>query len=270
MAESDGNKDGGRGCFSPQVFFAIYALTVPLALGVFALWLPLKTAGVQTLKDWQTLVGGVLAIVAAVVGGSFVYNQTAVARRQEKERVTRHHAAARAVLPLALSGMVEYVEQATVELEALRATAAGHRVRGGTVPPFAAPKLDAEIIGALRDVIEGASKEIGERVAQVIRDFQVLDANLRTIPKRVTPFHTSLTTFDLDSYQLRTAEVFARCNDLFAYARGEEDGPPAAYPTVNSLTSALTLLGLNEITHKTLFENAVARAARHASGERGA
>jgi hypothetical protein len=76
-----------------------------------------------TLKDWQSLVGGVLAIVAAGVGGLFIVAQTKELRRQENDRRLRRHKAARAVMPLALSATCEYTKNCATVLRQILSSA---------------------------------------------------------------------------------------------------------------------------------------------------
>src|SRR5688572_15153227 len=57
--------------------------------------------GIDWLNTWQTLFGGILAIAAA----AFAIGQT---ERHESRRRQSRHAAARATLPLTLSGICDY------------------------------------------------------------------------------------------------------------------------------------------------------------------
>ena len=256
-----------------MAFAAAYSLLMPLAVAVFALWLPLKTTGVTTLKDWQTLVGGVLAIAAAVLGGLFILNQTAESRRQEQARLARQQAAARSVLPLALSGLVEHAERIAVALDALRATAVRRIVRAPTGTTFTAPQVDPKVIEPLRSVIESASELIGDRVAQVIAEVQVLDARVRSVEKSLHPASHGImpgtsslvTTYNLIDYIINAATIYARSAALFSYARRETDAAPEHFPTEHQLVTALNLLGFDQSTHEEIYGMARARAARHHS-----
>jgi hypothetical protein len=214
-----GGSGGGlmRNRFNPMIFAAVYSFVVPLGLGVFALWLPLKTTGVETLYRWQTLVAGLIAVAAALVGGAFVFNQTRESRRQHETLLARRHAAARSVLPLALSGLVDYAEEAAHALESLRSTAVGHRVRGHAGTTFTVPSFESVSIERLRETIESASDEVGDRIARVISDVQVLDSRLRGFPTKLRPGSSSIiATCNINDYSLNAANIYARCSDLFA------------------------------------------------------
>ena len=236
---------------------------MPLAVGVFANWLPLKTHGVETLKAWQTLVAGLLAIAAAGLGGLFVLYQTDANKRQEDAKQTRNHAAARAVLPLALSALVEHADKAATELEKLRATATGVRIMGPTGSIFLAPQVDPKVIRMLQDVIEDASDIVADRISNVISDVQVQDARLRSLSKTLLKSTRSIfTTYDLDGYILDSAVIYARGSALFEYARRETDDVPASFPSEEEIVTALNLLGFDDFTHPDLYKMAKARAAR--------
>jgi hypothetical protein len=247
--------------FSSKLFLAAYALIMPLAVGVFAMWLPLKTHGVSTLKDWQTLFAGVLAIVAALIGGLFVHNQTMEVRRQDNERLARQHSATRSVLPLALSALVEYSEKVALSLEALRPTVRGHRV---TASAYTSLELDPSVIAPLRDVIATASITVGERVSKAISDVQILSARLRTLSKNLRPGSSSVVLeVNLNEYILNAATIYARGAGLFLYARRETDEAPADFPSEDELYTALNLIGFDEGTHSEIYRMASVRAARH-------
>lgn len=255
-----------RNRIDPMVFAAVYSFVMPLALGVFALWLPLKTSGVETLYRWQTLVAGLIAVAAALVGGAFVFNQTRESRRQHDTLLARRHAAARSVLPLALSRLVDYAEEAAHALEALRSTAVGQRVRGHAGVPFTVPSFESVSIERLRDTIESASDEVGDRISRVISDVQVLDSRLRGFPSKLLPGSSSIiAVHNIDDYILNAATIYARCFELFAYARRETDAAPSTFPSAGSLCAALRLLGFDELTHDNIFAMAAVRAERHAS-----
>ncbi|KXF76554.1 hypothetical protein ATN84_10855 [Paramesorhizobium deserti] len=57
---------------------------------------------------YQTLITGIFAIGAALIGASAINGQIQSAERQERERRDARHAAARATLPLALSAITQY------------------------------------------------------------------------------------------------------------------------------------------------------------------
>jgi hypothetical protein len=240
--------------FSPMGFAAIYAFAVPLILGVIALLHPLRRYGLGWLSDWQTLVTGALAILAAVVGGAFVFGQTRESRRQADEALAREHFAARAVLPLALSAIVDYAEAV---VSSLTTTPTYSSYRAVVVPsaPYVPPDFDTASIMVLRDVIESASPEIGDRVATLLARVQVLAARLRALAANLLPSSRAVgLEHNAVDYTIDAAVIFARASALFRYARRETDDAPDQIPSPTELTTALNLLGFDAATTPALFE----------------
>ena len=63
---------------------------------------------IETVADWQTLIGGSFAILAAIVGWFAVQRQMAQVRELAANEIARKHSAARSNLPLALSALSDY------------------------------------------------------------------------------------------------------------------------------------------------------------------
>lgn len=88
-----------------------YCFAPPQAFSIIGQWL----------YDWQTILSGLLASVAAVVTVWKLHGQIAQVERHRRDDIDRRHNAARAVLPLALAAISEFcramVEQVASELE---------------------------------------------------------------------------------------------------------------------------------------------------------
>ena len=251
-----------RNRFNPMVFAAVYSFVVPLALGGTAAWMALSPANIGTVKDWQTLIAGVIAIVAALMGGGFVYYQTLESRRQHNALLARRHAAARSVLPLTLSALMENASTIAERLDTLRSSAVGGRVPRGTAP-FEYPEADHNLIGPLKDVIETAPESVSDAIATLLSDIQVLEARLRHAAAAPSTRSTSLVlTLNIVDYIINAATIYARCAALFEYARRETDDAPSTFPSEPQLVSALNQLDFDEATDSEMYALARARARR--------
>ena len=65
---------------------------------------------------WQTLLAGAMALLAALLGGFFIYQQITASSVLERERLRRQLEAGRAALPFLLSALLEYLESCTAIL----------------------------------------------------------------------------------------------------------------------------------------------------------
>ncbi len=106
--------------------------------------------------DWQQLIAGLIAIAAAIIGWLAINRQVRQGEEQERERVRSRHAAARAMLPLALSGISDYAHDCADELVAL------YRQRDGEVIPKAQglwprPSVPAGPTGDLHNMVEASA-----------------------------------------------------------------------------------------------------------------
>lgn len=77
-----------------------YCLDLPNSAVLLGRWL----------FDWQTLVGGLLALGAAYLAGRQIQRQIVQAETLHKEEVQRRHNAARSVLPLSLAGVSRFLQ----------------------------------------------------------------------------------------------------------------------------------------------------------------
>jgi hypothetical protein len=203
---------------------------------------------VTVLFNWQTLVTGILAIVAAFIGGGFVYYQTRTAQAADRDRVARRHAAARSTLPLVLSGMMEYARHVGAGLRALYLSSAGDAVTRESIIEWMTPPLPSDATRALSEVIEAASNEMAEVISDLLGQLQVQNVRLRGMKDDAiagTPGRRSLLKIELDTYISDIADIYARCEALLGYARRETETANAG-PSADDLRRALFLMGFHE------------------------
>ena len=223
---------------------------------------------------WGSIIAGLLALTAGWIAYRAGQIQAQATRdasleqsRWEADRLDRRHAAARAVLPLALSASVEYAESCALSLEEFRVSMLPSRAIKLQMS-YEPPSLDPSAIHTMQQVIESTQPIIGERIAELISKVQVLASNLRIIGQ-AHPLGGAVvrTNLNIEDAILKAAEIFARGEDLFAYARQDSDEPPPAVPSQAGLTKALNSIGFNEATHPKLYEMAIRRAARWAEDD---
>lgn len=205
------------------------------------------------------MIAGILAIIAAVAGGLFVLNQTNASERQAKKNLRKQYAATRAVLPLALDSIYNYAQDVAVALEKFRPILTSAGASKAWVDDL--PSLDTSAIGIMRDMILSAEEEVGDRLAIIISDIQILKSRINSIGLP-SPSGNNLIISDIeiDGHIIKAASIAARINDLFGYARQESNVAPQPHPSLDSLLNSLQILGFEKYKHPKIFEIAEARA----------
>jgi hypothetical protein len=92
-----------------------------IVLGAVAeIWLVTQICGFsQWLSNWQTLIAGMLALVGALLTVRYLRKQIVLTENMEIERRRREENAVKAVLPMALSEIVDYSTESIRLLERL-------------------------------------------------------------------------------------------------------------------------------------------------------
>jgi len=215
---------------------------------------------VAWLKDWQTLVAGVLALGAALIGGRYIMVQVRESRRQENDRIGRAYAAARATMPLALSAVSEYAMECGRVLRPLHAGAKDETIghRGVTFPP-----LPVEVITAFQRIIETAPEpRVSGVFARFLCALQVQTARLDSVKTDLSagaPSAVMVVSAELEDRVLDAAVIWARAAALFEFARGESDEVPREFNGADRLT-ALHLMGFYDYEQERLYETANGRS----------
>lgn len=214
---------------------------------------------IDVLKEWQSLAGGLLAIA----GGAFVVLQTAEMRRQEANRMKRRHAAARAVMPLALSALCEYAKVCAKTLYQIQR----HADEGGIptsshYPDF--PSLPVDIVSRFADVIESSNARTADSFAQILRDVQVHSSRLRSLTSDLASSSSGVTTHNIDHNIVDSIELYARAETLFDYARGKTKQVPREPLDVTRVFNALEIAGVHNRSDD-LFAVIRARAEKRQS-----
>ncbi len=198
------------------------------------------------LKDWQTLIGAGIALVAAVC-------TIRVMNGQRRDETTRHQHAekrkkmsARAAMPDALNDLAVYADEWARRLVG--------PVRTPLDPPTAA-------INTLKSVIEFIDDDAAARTFELVSWYQVHRARLaHRVPSPPHPeFYDRL--YD-------TALLKAYVDSLFEYARNRIDHVATDKPTAEAVLGAVRVplevsIFLEEEEHRRRFDELVER--RHAA-----
>lgn len=211
------------------------------------------------LKDWQTLASGVLAVGAALVGAYFINKQIHLAEKQERERLLRKELAARSVLPLMLSQLMEY---ARVNAKALKRTldaSSGGTYRGDPSAIEIRP-VPLPLVMEIKNLIEATPSRVGERLADMLSDVQIIGARLDDFANPEEG--RILLAENIKSFIIDTVELHARAASAFAYARRRSNEIGDENDVGNRILTSLHLLGFDDHAYPDLLDKAKQRALR--------
>lgn len=211
-----------------------------------------------TIYDWQTLVGAVLAVLAAAGGAFLLWKQISLAKVHEEERRRRRFAAARATMPLLLSAICAYARDVASALKSVH-PAAGQYGFGADSLALSVPNLPGELTPALERLIESTGDDdLAQCIADLLSQLQVINARISEIPRLGTA--TGGLQLMIEDYMIQTASIYAAASSLFGFARREATDPSSSEKM--SVKSALNLLEIREHEFDRLHETLLRREAR--------
>lgn len=172
----------------------------------------------EFLKEWQTLLGALIALAAAFWTISVMRRHSAAEDVRHKNLMQRREMAARARMPDALSELCAY------------ARSVGQYLTGQTEE---VPNEPTSAITTLKYVIEHIDDRAAQRTFELVSWYQVQRARMvgetppQNEPRRSQRF------YDVVLLQ-------AHSNSLFQYARNEEPTAPIEKPSREEMTTAHT------------------------------
>ena len=182
----------------------------------------------QWLYDWQTLLSGMLALGAAFLAASQIRKQIAQTENFHQSEINRRHAATRCVLPLALSGISNFLQamaNSVAEEIECREPAPDNfgdmlvvmRVERSNFDPVS---IASDHIAVIQDFVETLTNRSEVRhVAELVAQIQVLQARYNDFS-----FSQVCVTDRLHALLLDIATVGTLNDSIFNYARAVDDG----------------------------------------------
>ncbi|MEQ8311626.1 MAG: hypothetical protein RIA72_13100 [Sphingopyxis sp.] len=175
----------------------------------------------ENLKEWQTLVSGLLAICA---GGFVVYQTRAQAREEKRKRLAKFEAT-RTLLPLTLSELIRWTNEIIRILEALRTSSHSQHLTKAE-RQISTPPLPANLINQLRDLVEYNDEKVFRYyISSILRKIQVSRSRLETIDPDKEP-NLIVTRSDIDNNLYDFLELGLWLESLFKFARSESNSCP--------------------------------------------
>ncbi len=165
-------------------------------------------------KDWQTLIAGLIALLAALLTIRAMRLQAKGDQERHLDLLDRKEMASRARMPDALSGMGEHVRRIGSYL-------------AGEVAEL--PDTPINSISALKEVIEHIDNDAAQRTFELVSWYQVLRAR---VSSDAATLREEETLYDLVLLQ-------AYVNSLYDYARNEKPKGPNSDPSVEEMSNAV-------------------------------
>lgn len=188
------------------------------------------------LSEFQTLLTGAAAVMAATLSvrairdqikSSEVSNANQIKHSEELEasRIEAKRAAARAVLPMALSTLSEYSTETSEKLvELLHQCSNGMLPKTTRLPSFV--EFPEEVVSSIKEMIEYTTPENRNYFWQTLLKVQVLRARLKGLIDSHSKSYSIVSKSNIQAYLLDSVEISARAAALFDFGRGAKEHPP--------------------------------------------
>ena len=207
-------------------------------------------------KGWQTLVAGLLALFAALIGAVLLWRQIRQLDRHQRDIRARQLDSSRAVLPLAVNLVMDYAERSARALNAIYRTFDNDG--NLKVEPRATatrPEIPPEAMPVLREFIEAGQGTLRSAAVELLSKLQNHSSRLRSLfgwprdaQERAVPVRTNVEDSIIDA-----AEIHAMCDELLRYARRERRDVRLELDK-RSVARALLIMGLELEGAKSLAE----------------
>ena len=207
---------------------------------------------IEWLDKWQTLLAGVLALIGAMWTVYYIHRQIKQVDELEKARRSKEELAARAVLPLALSQLVQYAS------ECLRVIK-DHSVQPGMLSgdPLdenaGLPTVQRDIIGTLQACVRYGDNTVVGQISTLLAAIQVQQARLRElIIRSARRPDRRICRVEAIEAMIDAAEIHAKASALFEY--GREIADMRAKSTRQEIDSAFIQAGIVTVDENDLNE----------------
>jgi hypothetical protein len=200
------------------VFVTILIVLVTVWLGIFG---PLPHVVIDWVYGWQTLIGAILAVIAA-------YFALRNDRIMESNRRARKHEATRAILPLALSQVSEYAERTAKGLRLLIDRCVHETLPTNTMTKDNIQPLPQETLTALAEFVEFSDTINVDVITGTIAWIQILDSRLRPMLEDNQDFDGTVLQNDIEGRIIDCASIHAGASVVFDYARKRSNKLPLA------------------------------------------
>lgn len=214
-------------------------------------------------KHWQTLIAGLIAIVAAFIGGFYINKQIQHTANLEHDRIAREYEAVRAMMPIYFDKLIDHVITCGKTLKSLYLiNMVGATPRQTEVPPF--PLLPMDVATFFQNVVLRAPKDVRQPTIAILSELQVFHARLSHLASRIVRPSDAMQigASEFDEQIMQAVDLHARGLAFLPYARNlSEDLPNDAWARAHYMT-ALSIMGFDQAQFPALH----AKLARKIAG----
>jgi len=184
----------------------------------------------QCLFEWQELGGGILALLAAIIGALLLWRQINQSNLHRHDDWIRKHTAAKLTMPLALSVVSEAVQKMADEiagqLETFQAEGLDRTLESILEAKierkrFEAIAIPADVVGTFERFVETLTNPLDiKHVSELVANLQILFSRYNDLDLQGAGARPSLESLLLDA-----ATVKVLTDSMFDYVRNVVDGP---------------------------------------------
>ena len=223
----------------------------------------------RLVSEFQTLIAGVIALVAAYLTVRTMRQQIRQSDDHAADIRRRKSKAARAAMPGALSALCDHAEASAYVAVRLRRAVDGNEIgrrASEETHSISALVIPQGAITILRECIEFSDDEPAESISELIRTLQIQYARLRGIAADCRGENSGssivvTTLLNADQNIFDATNLYALTESLFVYARAETDSAPSRV-CQDDVLRALFILRIHEQDFPSVYEMIARRFER--------
>ncbi len=191
----------------------------------------------ESIKDWQTIIAGIMSIVAAIMTVTVIIYQTrssvsgireqiALQKSLEDEVRKRKQLSCRAILPYDLSEIVTFCKSYS---EFISQIAADARDGMPKIPPnFNDERIPERVIANMQYAVEHFEADVADACAQILSEYQLFMARMRKsikplVDRRAYPASSLYVENQIESALVCIVMMQILCNKLFPFSRRDDE-----------------------------------------------
>jgi len=247
---------GGMRAMNPRDPWLLVAFLGTTIVGAWLASLgPLPFDVWDAIKHWQTLIGASVAVAAACIAYWNTTRSLRQAAELEQHRRQRKHEALRAVLPLALSELLDYAQRSAHALDGLLSRCQGQALQRMTASADLAQPLPEAALKMLEEFIEYSDTVDVTVLLETIAWVQIFDDRVQSlVAANRNPSSTRIIVqIEIEGYVIDAASIYAGAVSIFDYARRRSQQLPGDL-SWQAVIDALMAMDFRDHTHPDLFK----------------